>query len=126
MELVRPVAAWVTRSRSVDTWIAKAEPGAETIATLRRALSDSLVIMYLGFGDDAGIERLEQSVRELRAERGQASRASSRISSANAGPSPAHARGVEVAGPAAPAPGRGCRPRPARSPTRSSRAGSRS
>ena len=69
MELVRPVADWVARSRSVDTWIAKAEPGAETIATLRRALSDSLVIMYLGFGEDAGIEQLEQSVRELRAER---------------------------------------------------------
>jgi hypothetical protein len=69
MELVRPVADWVTRSRSVDSWIAKAEPGAESIAALRRALSDSLVIMYLGFAEDSAVEQIEAGGRELRAER---------------------------------------------------------
>ena len=103
MELVRPVAAWVARSRSVDTWIAKAEPGAETIATLRRALSDSLVIMYLGFGEDAGIGELEQSVRELRTEReGIASQLADL--ERERGAEPGAPRGVEVAGPAALAP----------------------
>jgi hypothetical protein len=103
MELVRPVAAWVARSRSVDTWIAKAEPGAETIATLRRALSDSLVIMYLGFGDDAGIEQLEQSVRDLRTEREAAASQLADLERER-GAEPGAAKGVEVAGPAALAP----------------------
>ncbi len=103
MDLVRPVAGWVTRSRSVDAWIAKAEPGAESIAALRRALSDSLVIMYLGFGEDAGIEELEQSVRDLRSERETV--ASERADlERERGAEPGAPRGVEVAGPAALAP----------------------
>ncbi len=103
MELVRPVAAWVARSRSVDNWIAKAEAGAETIATMRRALSDSLVIMYLGFGEDAGIEQLEQSVRDLRAEREGLATQLAELERER-GAEPGAPRGVEVAGPAAPAP----------------------
>jgi hypothetical protein len=103
MELVRPVADWVGRSRSVDTWIAKAEPGAESIAALRRALSDSLVIMYLGFAEDAGIEELEQSVRELRAEREAVAQQLAELERER-GAEPGAQRGVEVAGPAAPAP----------------------
>jgi hypothetical protein len=102
MELVRPVADWVGRSRSVDTWIAKAEPGAETIAALRRALSDSLVIMYLGFADDAGLGEIEQSVRELRVERETAAQQLAELERER-GAAPAELKGVEVAGPAAPA-----------------------
>ncbi len=41
LSLARPVAEWVTRSRSVDTWSEQGEPGAKEIATLRRALSDT-------------------------------------------------------------------------------------
>jgi len=103
MELVRPVAAWVSRSRSVDTWIAKAEPGAESIAAMRRALSDSLVIMYLGFGEDAGIEELEQSVRELRSEREGLTSQLADLERER-GAEPGAAKGALVAGPAAPAP----------------------
>jgi len=103
MELVRPVAAWVARSRSVDHWIAKAEPGAESIATMRRALSDSLVIMYLGFGDEAGIDGLEQSVRELKSEREELVSQRAELKRERGG-EPGAPRGVEVAGPAAPAP----------------------
>jgi len=102
MSLVRPVADWVTRSRSVSGWIAKAEPGAESIATLRRALSDSLVIMYLGFAEDAGIEQLEESVRELRAERAVLSGRLAELERER-GADPGARTGVEVAGPAAPA-----------------------
>jgi hypothetical protein len=104
MELVRPVADWVTRSRSVDQWIAKAEPGAETIAALRRALSDSLVIMYLGFAEDTGVEQLEASVRELRAQRETVAEQLAELEHER-GAEPAARTGVEVAGPAAPAEG---------------------
>jgi hypothetical protein len=100
MELVRPVADWVTRSRSVDSWIAKAEPGAEAIAALRRALSDSLVIMYLGFADDAGIGQLEDSVKQLRGERETVAAQLAELEHQRGG-KPGAAMGVEVAGPAA-------------------------
>jgi hypothetical protein len=103
MELVRPVAAWVARSRAVDGWIAKAEPNAESIATMRRALSDSLVIMYMGFGEDGGIEGLENSVRELRGEREELSGQLADLERERGG-APGKRRSVEVAGPAAPAP----------------------
>jgi hypothetical protein len=101
MELVRPVADWVGRSRSVDAWIAKAEPGAETVAALRRALSDSLVIMYLGFADDQGIEELEASVRELRAQREAVAAQLAELMRERG--EPGAPQGVAVAGPAAPA-----------------------
>ncbi len=102
MELVRPVADWVTRSRSVDSWIAKAEPGAEAIAALRRALSDTLVIMYLGFAEDAGIEQLEDSVRQLRGERETVQGRLAELEHER-GADTGVAVGVKVAGPAAPA-----------------------
>jgi hypothetical protein len=100
MELVRPVADWVTRSRSVDSWIAKAEPGAEAIAALRRALSDPLVIMYLGFADDAGIGQLEDSVKQLRSERETVAAQLADLEHQRGG-KPGAPVGVEVAGPAA-------------------------
>lgn len=69
LELVRPVAESVTRSRSVQTWIDNREPGAERIATLRRALADGQVLMYLGFAEAAGVGQIEQSLADLRSER---------------------------------------------------------
>jgi hypothetical protein len=69
MELVRPAAESVTRSRSVDTWIDNDEPGAERIGILRRAFSDSLALMYLGFADASGVEELRNSLEELHATR---------------------------------------------------------
>jgi hypothetical protein len=67
--LVQPVAESVTRSRSIDRWIERGEPGAEQIASLRNALSDSLVIMHLGFADAEGIDELERGLEDLRLRR---------------------------------------------------------
>jgi ActR/RegA family two-component response regulator len=100
LDLVRPVADWVTRSRSIDGWIAKAEPGAEAIASLRRALSESLVIVYLGFAEETAVEAIEQSVRELRAER---ERVAARLAELEQARGAGGAAVVAVAGPAAPA-----------------------
>jgi hypothetical protein len=67
--LARPAAESVTSSRAVDTWIEKREPAADRIAVLRRAFGDSLALVYLGFADASGVEELERSLEELRAER---------------------------------------------------------
>jgi hypothetical protein len=69
LELVRPVAEAVTRSRHVDQWIEHGEPGAKRIATIRRALADSQVLVYLGFAEESGIDKLESSIGELKARR---------------------------------------------------------
>jgi hypothetical protein len=69
LNLVRPVAEWVTRSRSVETWIEKDEPGASQVATMRRALSDSQVIMYLGFAEHSEFPELNQGITDLRERR---------------------------------------------------------
>jgi len=69
LELVQPVAQWVTRSRSVANWIEKDEPAASQVASLRRALSDSQVIMYLGFAEESSVAELESGLAELRGER---------------------------------------------------------
>jgi hypothetical protein len=69
LALARPVAEWVTRSRSVDTWIEHDEPAAADIAALRRALSDTQVLMYLGFAEEDGIEELEREREDLAQER---------------------------------------------------------
>ncbi len=66
--LVRPAAEAVTGSRSVDTWIERNEPGAERIAVLRNAFGDSLALVYLGFAEASGVEELERSLEELRAQ----------------------------------------------------------
>jgi hypothetical protein len=71
LDLVRPAAESVTKSRSVNTWIENGEPGSGQIETLRRALSDNLVIMHLGFAEAAGIDELELSLADLRARRGE-------------------------------------------------------
>jgi hypothetical protein len=69
LSLARPVAEWVTRSRSVDAWIEHDEPAAADIAALRRALSDTQVLMYLGFAEEGGFEELEREREELAQER---------------------------------------------------------
>ncbi len=69
LELARPVAEAVTTSRHVDGWIRSGEPGAEAISALRRALSDSQVLVYLGFTSAETAAGLEASVAELRRER---------------------------------------------------------
>ncbi len=72
LELVRPIAEWVVRSRSIHTWIENQEPGADAIATLRQALSDSMVLMHMGFAEASGIGRLEQDLSSLQARRAEA------------------------------------------------------
>ncbi len=69
LELARPVAERVTSSRQVDGWIQAGEPGAEPIATMRRALGDSQVLVYLGFAAEETAAELEASLAELRAQR---------------------------------------------------------
>jgi hypothetical protein len=64
-ELARPIADRIAHSRSVDSWIADGEPHAAEIAKLRRALSDTQVLMYLGFADASGVGSLEQDLQEL-------------------------------------------------------------
>ncbi len=64
--LVRPIVDRVVRSRSVSTWIDQREAYAERIGALRRALSDSLVVMYMGFGEGSEVARFEQELGELR------------------------------------------------------------
>lgn len=69
LELARPVAESVTSSRHINAWIDASEPGAEQIAILRRALADSQALVYLGFAEDAGIDKLEASLDDLQSRR---------------------------------------------------------
>ena len=55
----------VSRSRYVDNWIESGDPGSREINIYRNALSDELVVMYLGFAEASGIDELENSVTEL-------------------------------------------------------------
>jgi hypothetical protein len=64
-ELARPIADRIAHSRAVDSWIQEHEPHAEEIAKLRRALSDTQVLMYLGFADASGVGNLEQELQQL-------------------------------------------------------------
>jgi len=67
--MARPLADAVARSRHVHGWIEKGEPGHAEIDAIRRALSDDLVLMYLGFADASGMDELERSLDDLRARR---------------------------------------------------------
>jgi hypothetical protein len=66
LALSRPIADRVVRSRYIDAWIQDREEGSEQIEILRRAMSDELAIMYLGFAEDTEIDELEASLTELR------------------------------------------------------------
>ena len=68
-ELVRPIAERVAHSRAVNTWIENDEVNAAEIRSLRLALSDSLVVMYLGFAEASAIAELEEDLVELVARR---------------------------------------------------------
>jgi hypothetical protein len=72
LDLARPVAESVTTSRAIEGWIQGKEPGADRIAVIRRALSDSQVLVYLGFAEESTIAELESSLAELRASRNEA------------------------------------------------------
>jgi hypothetical protein len=69
MDLARPIADSVVRSRHVDKWIQKPGPTTELIAAMRKALADDLVLMYLGFADSDNEGELEQGLADLRAKR---------------------------------------------------------
>ena len=99
--LVRPAAESVTGSRSVDTWIARNEPGAEKIAVLRRAFGDSLALVYLGFAEGSGMDELEQSLAELRVQRAEVDAELVALRGPDAGPDFAPAS-VDAAAPASP------------------------
>jgi septal ring factor EnvC (AmiA/AmiB activator) len=58
----------------VDGWIQNQEPGWERIAVLRRALSESQVLVYLGFAGEDTAAELEASLAELRGKRDETER----------------------------------------------------
>jgi len=68
-DLVRPIADSVVRSRAVNSWIENDEPFSDEIASVRRALADSLVVMYLGFAEAEGVDELEAELAALRQRR---------------------------------------------------------
>jgi hypothetical protein len=51
----------------VDAWIENDEPGADQIATLRRAFADSQALVYMGFAEAAGAPALAEGLDELEA-----------------------------------------------------------
>ena len=65
MALVRPAAEAATRSRVVNRWITAVEPEAARLATLQRAFSDSLAVMYLGFAEASGVGELKSGLASL-------------------------------------------------------------
>ena len=58
LDLARPVAESVTRSRQIESWIDRGEVGSEQIAAMRRALADSQSLVYLGFAESASADAL--------------------------------------------------------------------
>ena len=69
LDLARPVAEGVARSRQIETWIERGEEGARRIDAMRRALSDSQALVYLGFAETASAEALAAGLDEVRAKR---------------------------------------------------------
>ena len=69
LELVRPAAEGATRSRALARWIASGEPEAARLKTLVGAFSDSLVLVYLGYGEGKGIDELETGLARLSVQR---------------------------------------------------------
>ncbi len=89
LAVARPVAEGVTRSRALDTWITGGEPEAARIAALRRAFSDSQVLMYLGFAEAGQVGKLDRDLRGLRTQRDEVARRLATLGarrSASAGP----------------------------------------
>ena len=65
MNLARPIADSVVRSREIHKWIQAKEPGYKPFGAMRRGLADDLVLMYLGFADSEDKGVLEQSLAEV-------------------------------------------------------------
>ncbi len=72
LELARPVAERVSTSRAIDAWIQGKEPGYKSISVMRQALSDSQVLVYLGFAEQETADKLGGGLGELRARREEA------------------------------------------------------
>jgi ActR/RegA family two-component response regulator len=71
LDLARPVAESVTRSRQIEEWIDRKEPGANTVAAMRRALSDSQALVYLGFAESSNADALAAGVSDVKGKRAQ-------------------------------------------------------
>jgi len=69
LSVARPIADAAARSRHVSAWIMDRQPGAQQIEILRRAMSDELAVMYLGFAEEDDVDELERSMSELRQRR---------------------------------------------------------
>jgi hypothetical protein len=69
LDLARPVAESVTRSRQIESWIEHREPGAERVAAMRRALSDSQALIYLGFAESTDTGALSAGLEDVRGKR---------------------------------------------------------
>lgn len=65
MNLGRPIADAVVRSRELHKWIQAGEADAKPLGAMRRALGDDLVLMYLGFADTEQRGVLENSLDDL-------------------------------------------------------------
>jgi hypothetical protein len=65
MNLARPIADSVVRSRDLHKWVQAGEAGSKPIGAMRRALADDMVLMYLGFADTEQKGVLEQSLGNL-------------------------------------------------------------
>jgi len=77
--LVRPIADHVARSRAIQAWIDEKQPEADRIARVRRALSDSEVVMYMGFAESTKIPDLEHELTTLASKRADAAREVERL-----------------------------------------------
>ena len=71
MNLARPIADAVVRSRDLHKWVQADEAGSKPIGAMRRALADDMVLMYLGFADTEQKGVLEQSLGDLETRRGE-------------------------------------------------------
>ena len=69
LDLARPVAESVTRSRQIDTWLERNEEGSAQITAMRRALADSQALVYLGFAESAAANELSAGIDQVRSKR---------------------------------------------------------
>jgi hypothetical protein len=69
LDLARPVAESVAHSRQIESWLERGEAGSAQIAAMRRALSDSQALVYLGFAEDASAEMLAAGLEDVRTKR---------------------------------------------------------
>jgi hypothetical protein len=97
LDLARPVAEAVTRSRQVEAWIERSEEGSEQIAAMRRALADSQALVYLGFAESQAAEALSSGLDDVRSKRDALARRLDELARRR------ESIGREAPGPAAPA-----------------------